>query len=200
MVDGHLATPGWSSQDRGGRSQSDWRRRSRSRSPHNVTARGSSSPPATSVVNEDALHALSSTALEFPAETLDYPYTISCSLPRTKVSALIGKHGYHIQAVQRSTGTRCVFEKEADTDMETMIITGPLIGTYRAHALMMRRYHEDDIEQEAAKAPIAVPEPPPADVSALQAKVEELQKELERAQSQAAAATKGKGKGGKKGK
>merc|ERR1712096_177851 len=105
---------------------------------------------------EELLEAIASTAAEFPPGTLDEECEVTCDLPRAKVSGLIGRNGNYIQEVRRSTGCRIHFEDARNTHEahQTMLIIGPLLSVYNAHAMMMKRYHELEIEAQAqASAP-----------------------------------------------
>ncbi|CAE7906407.1 Nova1 [Symbiodinium necroappetens] len=96
----------------------------------------------------DLLSALSSTAEGFPAGTLDMEYTITCELPSEKVGLLIGKRGEDVQRIRKTTGTYIHFDPAQDgSDGQTLTIRGPLLKVYRAHALLMRRYHETQAEE-----------------------------------------------------
>lgn len=141
-------------------------------------------------VDPGMLQALGATCEEFPEGTLEMEYTVTCELPSQKVSALIGKKGENIQKVRRSTGARIHFEEVqgAGESQQTLLIQGPLLRVYKAHALMMRRYHEADMES----APVA--ETP--SVKQLQEQLEELQRQLMIVQ-ESSGKTKGKGKGKK---
>lgn len=128
---------------------------------------------------------------EFPPGELDEERIITCEMPRDKVGAMIGKHGTFIQEIRKVTRTQIHFdESEApiEAETQTLVIQGKIIDTYRAHVLMMKRYHECDEAQRRTERP---------DVSELQRQVEELQKQLEATQN---SKEQGKGKGKEKGK
>ncbi|CAE7230227.1 NOVA2 [Symbiodinium pilosum] len=106
--------------------------------------------PASSSGDEDSdlLSALSSTAQGFPRGTLDAEYTITCELPREKVGLLIGKRGEDVQRIRKKTGTYIHFDPAQDgNEGQTLTIRGPLLKIYQAHALLMKRYHETQVEE-----------------------------------------------------
>ena len=90
--------------------------------------------------------------------TLDEEYTITCEMPKDKVSAMIGKRGAHVKQVQGQTHTLIKFEEANETladgqpETQTLVIKGKILDTCRAHALMMQRYHEVDQEQRPPAA------------------------------------------------
>mmetsp|Transcript_2466 Transcript_2466/g.6147 ORF Transcript_2466/g.6147 Transcript_2466/m.6147 type:complete len:420 (+) Transcript_2466:67-1326(+) len=128
------------------------------------------------------LDMLSAIAADFPSEeTFTVDYEINATMPRAKVSGLIGNKGSYVQGVRRQTGTQIHFDedKAGGPDSQKMLIRGPLFGIYKAHMLMMKRYHEME------------PPPPtePPSQEELLRKVQELERQL--------AEAKGAGKGGK---
>lgn len=153
-----------------------------------------------------ALRIIDNTFNMFPPGAVDDTYIIECEMPRDKVGAMIGTKGEYVKEVIRSTNTQIKFssDKDRQSESQTMTIQGQIIDTYRAHAMMMKKYHE------AARPEEQMEEDPPdaGNVAELQKKMAELQKQLEDAQrAQAAPAgnerrgksSKGKGKGkGKK--
>jgi len=102
--------------------------------------------PVEGRVSDQFLQVLAETLLEFPDGMLEDPYEMTCDLPRAKVSALIGKSGDHVRSVRKTTGTNVRFDESPGQDTQTMHIKGRLIDIWRAHAMMMRRYHVDDLE------------------------------------------------------
>lgn len=139
-------------------------------------------PPAHSEDDGWLLNSMATTIGEFPPNTLELEYSITCDLPVEKVSGLIGKSGANISEVRRITGTKIHFEEaEGEEPQQTLLIQGPLLNVYRAHALMMRRYHEMDLKGTG-------------EVSDLKNQLEALQRQLE------SVTPKGKGKGKGKGK
>ncbi|CAJ1431636.1 unnamed protein product [Effrenium voratum] len=100
-----------------------------------------------SEVDAALLDALSQTATAFPPGGLDIEYTITCELPSEKVGLLIGRKGEDVQRIRKSTGTYVHFDPVQDgAEGQTLVIRGPLLQVYRAHALLMRRYHETQAE------------------------------------------------------
>eukprot|EP00928_Gymnodinium_smaydae_P062094 TRINITY_DN46028_c0_g1_i1.p1 TRINITY_DN46028_c0_g1~~TRINITY_DN46028_c0_g1_i1.p1 ORF type:complete len:425 (+),score=97.36 TRINITY_DN46028_c0_g1_i1:131-1405(+) len=174
----------------GGRGSSP---RRRSRSPH----RRSPSPrghrweewPQEGGGSPEALQA----ALDdFPEGSADADYSIQCELPRDKVSALIGKAGSNIKEVHRLSGAKIVFEDlpHGPPEHQLMVVKGPLINVYHAHALMMRRYHETEM-------PPAESNFNSGDINDLQAKLQDLKSQLASVQGNGKDRGKDKGKGGK---
>lgn len=143
--------------------------------------------PRESALNTDALvGALAATASSFGKGVFNTEYTITCDMPSAKVSVLIGTKGDHIKGVRRSTGTRIHFEEIPSNGerQQTMLIHGPLLSVYRAHTLMMRKYHDDELEFKHSRSGTGV--------EGLQEQLAGIQKQLEQVQG-------GKGKGHGKG-
>lgn len=140
-------------------------------------------------IDQGILQALLATAQEFPADTVGLEYTMTCEMPTQKVPFLIGKKGEHIQSVRKATGTRIHFEdlRSPDEPQQTLLIQGPLLRAYRAHALMMKRYHDSEREANEAEQP---------SVHQLQEQLADLQRQLSIVQSQVSASAAG-GRGGK---
>lgn len=157
----------------------------------------------------DLLSALSSTAEGFPAGTLDMEYTITCELPSEKVGLLIGKRGEDVQRIRKTTGTYIHFDPAQDgSDGQTLTIRGPLLKVYRAHALLMRRYHETQAE-EAPHNGTSTNGDSDQKVQALEEQLQAMQrqlaevKQLQQSNTNAAPVTvkgRGSGKGSKKGR
>lgn len=143
-------------------------------------------------VDQGVLQALSATISEFPAGALEMEYTLSCEMPSQKVPHLLGENDEHVDSVMESTGTRVAFEDATGSEdgQQTLTINGPLLRVYRAHALMMRRYHEAEAAEAAREAEAAEPS-----VQQLQEQVQQLQKQLMMMQ-QSTMGGKGKGKKG----
>ncbi|CAJ1388563.1 unnamed protein product [Effrenium voratum] len=149
--------------ERGGQhghaSHTSQEREDRERTPRGQgSARGRAAipPPASltslkqpeSEVDAALLDALSQTATAFPPGGLDIEYTITCELPSEKVGLLIGRKGEDVQRIRKSTGTYVHFDPVQDgAEGQTLVIRGPLLQVYRAHALLMRRYHETQAEE-----------------------------------------------------
>mmetsp|Transcript_72835 Transcript_72835/g.235631 ORF Transcript_72835/g.235631 Transcript_72835/m.235631 type:complete len:457 (-) Transcript_72835:53-1423(-) len=148
-------------------------------------------------VDAGVLQALQATSEEFPEGTLEMDYTLMCELPGQKIPALCGKEGEHIDSFRRSTGARIHFEEPEDggEGQQRLIVQGPLLRVFKAHALMMKRYHDADLEAEAA-ASAELPS-----VQQLQEQLADLQRQLQLVQeaqggSAGAVAAAGKGKKG----
>eukprot|EP00439_Symbiodinium_sp_Y106_P078212 s618_g17.t1 len=153
----------------------------------------------------DLLSALSSTAQGFPAGTLDMEYTITCELPSEKVGLLIGKRGEDVQRIRKTTGTYIHFDPAQDgSDGQTLTIRGPLLKVYRAHALLMRRYHETQAE-EAPHNGTSTNGDSDQKVQALEEQLQAMQrqlaevKQLQQSNTNAAPVASAKGRGGGKG-
>ncbi|CAE8712751.1 unnamed protein product, partial [Polarella glacialis] len=69
--------------------------------------------------------------------------------------AMIGPKGEYIKFVRRLTGTKIHFDdapmKSSGVREQTLHIRGPLLSVYRAHVVMMKRYHDDEDAQPAGK-------------------------------------------------
>lgn len=130
------------------------------------------------------LQALAATVGDFPDGSLEEDYTMTCDLPRNKVSALIGKSGEHVRSIRRMTGTQVRFDEASGGETQTMIVKGRMVDVFRAHALMMRKYHEDDADSQKN-----------AHVQGLQAQLDDIQKQL--AMVEKGGGSKGAGKKGK---
>lgn len=173
---------------------SSWHGRDRERSPRRGQEQwnqgwDSGKRAAQTDPTEDVLQAIAATASEFPAESLAMDFTITCDLPTHKVSALIGRHGEHIKQVRRQTGAKIHFEPPAegtDEGQQSLRIQGPLLSCYTTHALMMKQYHEHDMENQRR-------EEKNAKVSELQEQLNQLQDQLRAVQGEPAP-VKGKGK------
>jgi len=169
------------------------RRRSRSRGGggrgHSDRHDGGFGMPPPQQHHEPLLMGLARGLAAFPEGSLQLEYVITCDLPTSKVSALIGKRGEHITFVRRTTQTQVHFDEAAggtDNPMQQMSIKGPLAQVYRAHALMMRRYHESELSAPGGPAPSSPPAAVAAvpDVSSLQNHIADLQKQLEMVRAQ----------------
>ncbi|CAE7033468.1 Nova1 [Symbiodinium sp. CCMP2592] len=156
----------------------------------------------------DLLSALSSTAQGFPAGTLDMEYTITCELPSEKVGLLIGKRGEDVQRIRKMTGTYIHFDPAQDgSDGQTLTIRGPLLKVYRAHALLMRRYHETQAEEAPHNGTTCTSTNGDSDqkVQALEEQLQAMQrqlaevKQLQQSNTNAAPVASAKGRGGGKG-
>jgi len=146
---------------------------------HLEVDRGPGTQVGPSLADDPALlQGLAATASDFPESTLDVEVTVTCDLPSQKVGALIGTHGKHIESVRQESGTKVHFEQVQDEaeSQQTMVVKGPLLRVFRAHALMMRRYHEVEAE---AKRPEPPPPPKEPSVRDLQEQLANLQKQLD---------------------
>lgn len=121
------------------------RRRSRSREVRRPP------PPASGPAQEahqieSNLQAIAQTLTCLPESALDLEYALFCELPPNKATALIGVKGEYIKYVRTHTGCSVRFEEQrTETGMQKLVIRGPILSVYRAHTLMMRRYHEDEM-------------------------------------------------------
>mmetsp|Transcript_40617 Transcript_40617/g.73124 ORF Transcript_40617/g.73124 Transcript_40617/m.73124 type:complete len:417 (+) Transcript_40617:26-1276(+) len=141
--------------------------------------------PADTEVDPSLLQALGATAQQFLPGALEMEYTITCELPKEKVSQLIGKGGGDVQRIRKATGTGIHFDvPEEGMSGQTLQIKGPLLKIYRAHALLMRRYHETDAEDGSSKQPISAPVEhlPPASRQ-LEDHIQGLQRQIAEAES-----------------
>merc|ERR1712039_835870 len=99
-------------------------------------------------------------------------------MPREKVSSLIGKKGDYVKEVKRTCGTKTHFKEDSGGPQQTLQLEGKLPDVYRAHVMMMKRYHDT----ERAAAPVQEPAKE-AVVSDLQAQLAALQQQLEDAKA-----------------
>jgi len=99
-------------------------------------------------VNQSLLQMICSMCKEDPicGTILDENHTITCELPADRADAMQGLMGEHLVQVERDTGALIRFEDVSDPDadgpLRCLVIEAPLLEAYRAHALMMKRYHE----------------------------------------------------------
>lgn len=168
-------------------------------------ARRAAIPPPSSLtgktdkgdVDSALLDALCETAGSFPPGTLDTEYTIACELPSDKVGLLIGKRGEDVQKIRKATGTYVHFDPAQDgIERQTLTIRGPMLKVYRAHALLMKRYHET---HETQAEDVAVPESQDTQrVQELEEQLQQLQRQVEEVkQLRAASGPERMPKGGK---
>ncbi|CAK9118729.1 unnamed protein product [Durusdinium trenchii] len=132
-------------------------------------------------VDSSLLTALVDTARTFPAGALEAEYTITCELPSDKVGLLIGKRGEDVQRIRKATGTYVHFDPVQDgADGQTLTIRGPMLKVYRAHALLMRRYHETTADVVQDTSPAVVPDRKEEQrVQDLEAQLQQLQRQME---------------------
>lgn len=162
-------------------------------------ARCAAIPPPESLTSHKAqkgdldsalLGTLGEVARGFPPGALDEEYTITCELPSDKVGLLIGKRGEDVQRIRKASGTYVHFDPAQDgMDGQTLIIRGPMLKVYRAHALLMRRYHETQHEEVAEPGPPPNFEPNPVDphlVQDLEEQLAELKRQVEAAKQRTA--------------
>eukprot|EP00439_Symbiodinium_sp_Y106_P024970 s480_g3.t1 len=124
----------------------------RSRSPGRFAATRAHLPAA------GPLEMLASALSGMQPGAVDYEYEVTCELPPQKVSAMIGPGGQIVRNVRQTTGTHIHFDEVPHGAREqTMRIKGPLLGVYRAHVMMMQRYHEHETELFEPKGKGAAP-------------------------------------------
>eukprot|EP00928_Gymnodinium_smaydae_P002442 TRINITY_DN10867_c0_g1_i1.p1 TRINITY_DN10867_c0_g1~~TRINITY_DN10867_c0_g1_i1.p1 ORF type:complete len:453 (-),score=83.51 TRINITY_DN10867_c0_g1_i1:127-1485(-) len=101
---------------------------------------------------EDPADILQSLPSEFPDGTLDMDHAIRCELPNERVGALIGRGRGYAQHVEKSTGATVEFKEghtqEDGTRYRTILISGPLLSVYAAHMMLMKKYHDKDLEDQ----------------------------------------------------
>jgi len=176
-------------------------RADRSRSPHRqgnpatwIMAKDQQNGEAKELpVLDPLVELLSLHAGAMPVEVFSQEYTLTCDLPREKVSALIGKQGANVQQIRRETNTKIHFEEAPSGEtQQTLVLQGQLLQVHRAHALMMRRYHE--IQEPAPPPPQEVPlNPDQEKVKAMQEELERLKEQLARVSSTSVPEAKGQG-------
>jgi len=133
----------------------------------------------------DLGEALLRLASEFPPGATEMDHAISCDLPNNRVGALIGRKGEHVMAVERQTGAKIAFEegrREQDVEYRTITITGPLLSVYNAHMILMKTYHEKEIEELAKEERARAPprdEQKSGDLDSLQAQIMALEGQLQ---------------------
>jgi len=90
-----------------------------------------------------------------------------------------------VQRIRKASGTYVHFDPAQDgMDGQTLIIRGPMLKVYRAHALLMRRYHETQHEEVSEPDPPPNFEPNPVDpqlVQDLEEQLAELKRQVEAA-------------------
>merc|ERR1712151_888419 len=90
--------------------------------------------------------------------------------------------GEHVRSVEKATGTKVSFEEGKDADgLRIVIVSGPLLQVYVAHAMLMKAFHQKEVAKEAEKQ---------AEEERLR-HVDELQSELQRVQEQLEMAKRG---------
>lgn len=131
------------------------------------------------------LDAMGGLARDFQEGSLDLDHAISCELPRADVNGLLGPRHEHLAFLQQQTGTMIELT-EVDSFCKILIM-GPLLATYLAHFLLMKKFHDNN-------APL--PDVDGDRVEELKAQLAELQNQLENVQRGAAAGGGGRPAGG----
>jgi len=112
---------------------------------------------------------------EFPQGAIEMDHALNFELPSGRVGALIGKSGEYVRHVEGSTGAKVAFEGSKESEYRSISITGPLMATYAAHLMLMKKYHEkecEELEKSSMKA---------QKTNALESQIAELQAQLEEA-------------------
>eukprot|EP00928_Gymnodinium_smaydae_P059612 TRINITY_DN42_c1_g1_i1.p1 TRINITY_DN42_c1_g1~~TRINITY_DN42_c1_g1_i1.p1 ORF type:complete len:440 (+),score=142.14 TRINITY_DN42_c1_g1_i1:73-1392(+) len=122
------------------------RARNRSRSPRRGGGDLDEAP------GDDVSRVLASAAAALAPQVLDAEHTITCMMPKEKVSAMIGTSGSHVKMVRNTTGAKIKFEDPISQDevQQTLVISGPMLSVYTAHALLMKRYHDEEMDASGA--------------------------------------------------
>lgn len=186
----------------GGLGKGDTRRRSRSRQRRNMDAadydgrNGRRGSESYSKGQGDAFDCISSALTDGPHGLLESEQCITCDLPRAKVSALIGKGGSYINSVRRDTGAHIHVDTAPHEDMQTISFRGTMTAVYTAHAMMMMRYHEDEMEKDHSYVQQSTGD---ENMSALQVQLQTLQNQVNMLNDGGSYGGKGYGKGKGKG-
>ena len=134
------------------------RRRSRSPARRELSAVRTEPPSGMHRVQE-TLRLFGMAASQLPEGAIQRDHCISCHLRADKVDRLIGRHGAFLSFVERETGAQIHFEDveilEGGLSQRTLVVQGPLLNAYRAHLLMMKRYHEEEGSAQAAQRPFS---------------------------------------------
>lgn len=146
------------------------------------------------------IQAIAVTVKEEPVgpELLGEEYCITCDLPTDRLALMRGSENERFDEISEMTGVRIAVDLTEDGSAETQTVTlsGPAPELYRAHALVMKLYHEAELP----------PPPDPADkgVDDIKSEIKELEKQLamvkEMKQKSAPQANAGKQKGAAKSK
>merc|ERR1719424_1393244 len=77
-------------------------------------------------------------------EQLESPFCLSCDLPQEITDEISGAAGQAVMELQRETETRIRIEDiEGDEEhRQCLTIEGPLLSTFIAHRIIMKRYHD----------------------------------------------------------
>jgi len=107
---------------------------------------------------------------------LEMDHEIRCDLP----TFMAENDGFH-RFIEDRTATRIVMEPAADdSGLLSFRVSGPLLSTYFAHFLIMKKYHEDEKKKKAAEE--AAVEAQPSNVNDLKDQIAKLQAQLAAAQ------------------
>lgn len=82
-----------------------------------------------------------------PQGTAQMRYSISCELATDQVKQMSGPNGEYFRNVERSTGAEITAAAGSDgtsQETQTISIVGPLLHTYTAHLMLMKRFREVD--------------------------------------------------------
>lgn len=106
-------------------------------------------------------------AQSLPESVLNSMHPVTCDLPTEKVSALVEYDGPRMEGVRQSTETEIqISEVEgSEGQQQTLTLQGHLIDVYRAHASMMRMYHDTEppMDEMYAQEELTEPQEQPAD-------------------------------------
>lgn len=142
------------------------------------------SQPGPEYSSTEHLQILAGVIAELPRCILNTEQTLTCDMPREKVSALIGARGANIKEIRAATGAYIHFEEVANPEdqHQTLILRGHPMKVYQAHSMMMKKYHDEELAAIAAAEIPPEPEPTsvagPPTVDDLQRQLAELQKQL----------------------
>lgn len=89
------------------------------------------------------LEAMGTLSFEFPEGGLELDHAISCELARDDVDGLLGMRNEHLPFLQRQTGT--TIELSECESFCKILITGPLLNTYFAHFMLMKKFHDNHV-------------------------------------------------------
>merc|ERR1719330_149986 len=144
-------------------------RRDRDRSPDGDRHSGGAPFPEVGGPPLDAMRDLS---FEFPPGATDLDHAISCELSRQDVDGLLGQRNEHAHFLQRQTGTN--LDISENDGFCKILITGPLLNTYLAHFILMKKLHDNMAPRpQAANAKVADLQ---AQLAALQSQIESVKR------------------------
>jgi len=100
-------------------------------------------------VEQGLLQVIAGTAKEEPLglRITKEEHIIMCELPAERLEVMQGPDGEFIAEVERETDARLRFEDVEPDDgppKRLVVLEGPLLEVYQAHAIMMARYHETE--------------------------------------------------------